>query len=221
MALENLVDGMTGLQMANAIKDNFNKVLDAESAENKAENAGKSIKTDYDATRYIELQLADGTPGKMKMNVFCQAIAPVVAEQIGANNTDANSLLKANSFGQGNFNSSLKLFSVKSIANFTISCIIADNNASGQETSIYLLSISRTLAGVFDAKLKPILGKKIHPIKYRINSDGTVEVVLYRTQYYPTTGCFVLSGSTYIQKLMTAIPDSSIDDTYTDITLVE
>ena len=79
MALENLVDGMTGLQLANTIKNNFDKVLDAESAENKAENAGKSIKTDYDATRYIELQLADGTPVKMKMDVFCQAIAPVVA----------------------------------------------------------------------------------------------------------------------------------------------
>lgn len=79
MALENLVDGMTGLQMANTIKNNFDKVLDAESAENKAENAGLSIKTDYDATRYIDLQLADGTPVKMKMDVFCQAIAPVVA----------------------------------------------------------------------------------------------------------------------------------------------
>ena len=83
MALDNLVDGMTGLQMANVIKANFDKVLDAESAENKAENAGKSIKTDYDATRYIELQLADGTPVKMKMDVFCQAIAPVVAGVIG------------------------------------------------------------------------------------------------------------------------------------------
>ena len=87
MALENLVDGMTGLQMANTIKNNFDKVLDAESAENKAENAGKSIKTDYDATRYIELQLADGTPVKMKMDVFCQAIAPVVAEQMKSNKT--------------------------------------------------------------------------------------------------------------------------------------
>lgn len=87
MALENLVDGMSGLQMANTIKNNFDKVLDAESAENKAENAGKSIKTDYDATRYIELQLADGTPVKMKMDVFCQAIAPVVAEQMKSNQT--------------------------------------------------------------------------------------------------------------------------------------
>lgn len=87
MGLEQLTDQMTGLQMANAIKNNFEKVLDAESAENKAENAGLSIKTDYDATRYIDLQLADGTPVKMKMDVFCQAIAPVVAGLIGeANN---------------------------------------------------------------------------------------------------------------------------------------
>lgn len=92
MALDNLVDGMTGLQMANTIKNNFDKVLDAESAENKAENAGLSIKTDYDATRYIDLQLADGTPVKMKMDVFCQAIAPVVAEQITSSNKKAYTL---------------------------------------------------------------------------------------------------------------------------------
>lgn len=100
MALENLVDGMTGLQMANALKNNFDKVLNAESEENKAENAGLSIKTDYDATRYIDLQLADGTPVKMKMDVFCQAIAPVVAGQMGnpagykgdKSNIDANTI---------------------------------------------------------------------------------------------------------------------------------
>lgn len=96
MALENLVDGMSGLQMANTIKNNFDKVLDAESAENKAENAGKSIKTDYDATRYIELQLADGTPVKMKMDVFCQAIAPVVAGLLPINQPPLNPVTDMN-----------------------------------------------------------------------------------------------------------------------------
>ena len=85
MALEQLVNGMTGQQLANTIKNNFEKVLDVESAENKAENAGKALKTDYDATRYVEMELADGTPIRMRWDVFCQAIASVVAEQIGVN----------------------------------------------------------------------------------------------------------------------------------------
>ena len=83
MALEQLVNGMTGQQLANTIKNNFDKVLDVESAENKAENAGKALKTDYDATRYVEMELADGTPIRMRWDVFCQAIASVVAEQMG------------------------------------------------------------------------------------------------------------------------------------------
>ena len=83
MALEQLVNGMTGQQLANTIKNNFDKVLDVESAENKAENAGKALKTDYDATRYVEMELADGTPIRMRWDVFCQAMASVVAGGIG------------------------------------------------------------------------------------------------------------------------------------------
>ena len=83
MALEQLVNGMTGQQLANTIKNNFDKVLDVESAENKAENAGKALKTDYDATRYVEMELADGTPIRMRWDVFCQAIASVVAGNHG------------------------------------------------------------------------------------------------------------------------------------------
>lgn len=92
MALEQLVNGMTGQQLANTIKNNFDKVLDVESAENKAENAGKALKTDYDATRYVEMELADGTPIRMRWDVFCQAIASVVAGNIGHKIFDAKTV---------------------------------------------------------------------------------------------------------------------------------
>lgn len=56
-----------------------------------AENAGKTLKTDYDATRYLPLELADGTPVRMRWDVFLQAISPVLGNLLyGA--SDASSL---------------------------------------------------------------------------------------------------------------------------------
>ena len=145
-----------------------------------------------------------------------------MAEQIGTNNINKLSLLPANSFENDRSTASSTLvFKVPTDGIFTVSFIIASSMAVGNAGEIYVATISRSTSGVLSAKLKSLLPGTSLNLKYKINSDKSVDVVKYRSQYSPVIGCLILSGNRFVTNLTTDISDSEIDDTFIGFTEVE
>ena len=140
-------------------------------------------------------------------------------EQIGTNN-NKNSLLPANSYSAYRLKaSSTKLFKVTRTSHFTVTFLVGDSQAAGYPGRVYIGAISRDTNGNIKTSIASILQSSIyHKIKYRLNADNTIDVVLYRTQYSPVVGCFILSGNGYISDICSDVSDSEIDDTFTDFT---
>ena len=145
----------------------------------------------------------------------------VVAEQIGAENSK-NSLLPANTFSGFRLKAlSTKLFKVTRTSHFTVTFLVGDSQAAGYPGRIYLGALARDTNGSIKTSIKSILQSSVyHKIKYRLNADNTIDVVLYRTQYSPVVGCFILSGNGYVSNLCSDVSDSEIDDTFIDFTEV-
>lgn len=166
------------------------------------------------------VEAVNPSTGEKKM-IDIANYASVVAGQIGTNNSGSNSLLTANTHVATNRSSSTLLFHTTTKIQFMVSCLVVDSYATGYTSNMYILNISRTAAGVLNTSLKVIFGDKTHPIKYKLYENGTLDVVLYRSNYSPLISCLVLAGQFYIEKFMTSISDSLIDDTYIDFTVVE
>lgn len=145
-----------------------------------------------------------------------------VAEQIGTGNHKA-SLLPANSYSGYRLKaSSTKLFKVTRTSHFTVTFLVGDSQAAGYPGRVYVGAISRDTNGSIKTSIVSLLQSSIyHKIKYRLNADSTIDVVLYRTQYSPVVGCFILSGNGYISDICSDISDSEVDDTFIDFTEVE
>lgn len=142
-----------------------------------------------------------------------------MAGQIGTGN-HKDSLLPANTFSGFRLKgSSTKLFKVTRTSHFTVTFLVGDSQAAGYPGRVYLGAISRDTNGSIKTSIKPLLHSSVyHKIKYRLNADNTIDVVLYRTQYSPVVGCFILSGNGYVSDVCSDVSDSEIDDTFTDFT---
>ena len=144
-----------------------------------------------------------------------------MAEQIGTKNIDKLSLLPANSFeNDRSAASSTLVFKVPTDGIFTVSFILACSTAIGNAGEIYVAVISRSSSGILSARFKSLIPGTSLNLKYKINSDKSVDVVKYRSQYSPVIGCLILSGNRFVTNLTTNISDSEIDDTFVNFTEV-
>ena len=142
-----------------------------------------------------------------------------MAGLIGTTNTNKRSLLPANVYtGDKLKASSIKLFKVSRTNHFSITFLIGDSQAAGYPGRMYVAAISRDTNGNINASINPLLGSIYHKIKYRVNADNTIDVVLYRTQYSPVVGCFILSGNMYVSDICTEIEDSEVDESFVNFT---
>ena len=152
---------------------------------------------------------------------FFFTLPSVVAGIIGTNNKASSSLLPASSYdGFRLVASSTMLFKVTRTTHFTVSFLVGDSKAAGYPGKIYAASIARDTNGNIVANISTLLSSISHALKYRVNNDNTIDVVLFRTEYSPVVGIFILSGNSYVTNLNTDMSDSEIDDTFVDFNVL-